>query len=223
MRLKSIMGAAALAATAMFGSSSASADMSFSLAPVADVARCGARCPQAIVADGEITDSTPTDFLAFVRARVGAGDIRSIVLLNSPGGKVVASMELGRMFRKVGAAAIVARAVEGGDGRSHIAAGRCFSACVYALMGGRKRVVPTQSQVGVHRMFAVESSIDPAGGSLKQRRFDDGNMRGVLARYSSSMGVSTDLINKAEQTPTDSIHVLSSQEVARWRLGSTRF
>jgi hypothetical protein len=211
---------------ALFASAPATADMSFRLTPVVDAARCGAHCPMAIVADGEIVDSTPDAFLAFVKSNAGAGDVRSIVLLNSQGGKVVASMELGRVFRKVGAATIVARVVAGEDGRGRLVAGRCFSACVYALMGGRKRVVPAQSLVGIHRMFAIEGSgADPAGGGAtsRQRRFDDGGMRDVLARYSSAMGVSRDLINKAEQTPTDSIHVLSAQEVARWRLGSSRF
>ena len=205
-------------------STAARAEMTFRLTPVVDAARCGARCPLAIVADGEIVDSTPDSFLAFVQSNAGAGDVRSIVLLNSPGGKVVASMELGRVFRKVGAATIVARAVSDDAGQGRLASGRCFSACVYALMGGRKRVVPAQSVVGIHRMFAVEGGADPAGGGgARGRRFDDGGMRGVLARYSTAMGVSRDLINVAEQTPTDSIHVLSAQEVARWRLGSSRF
>jgi hypothetical protein len=32
-------------------------------------------------------------------------------------------------------------------------------------------------------MFAIESGVDPAGGGLRQRRFDDGGMREVLSRY----------------------------------------
>lgn len=199
----------------------AAADMRFSLTTIGG--SCGSKCPQAIVADGEITDSTPDEFIAFVRANSRARDVRSVVLLNSPGGKVVASMELGRVFRKVGAATVVARAVSDGDGRSHLTAGRCFSACVYALMGGRKRVVPAQSLVGIHRMFALEAGADPAGGGGARRRFDNGDMRGVLSRYSEAMGVSRDLINMAERTPTESIHVLSPSEVQRWRLGSSRF
>ena len=138
-------------------------------------------------------------------------------------GKVVGSMDLGRVFRKIGALTIVARAVDGSDGVAHIAQGRCFSACVYALMGGRKRIVPDRSLVGIHRMFALEGAVDPAGGRVIERRFDDGNMRNVLARYSSEMGVSRELINKAEQTSTDTIHVVSPQELTRWRLGSSRF
>ncbi len=222
MRMKTILAGAAMALLAAGFCAPARAEMTFSLASLGGA--CGARCPQAIVADGEISDSTPDEFLSFVRSHARSGDVRSIVLLNSPGGKVVASMELGRVFRKVGAATIVARAVTDSDGRSHLAAGRCFSACVYALMGGRKRVVPTQSLVGVHRMFALEAGVDPAGsGGGARRRFDNGDMRGALSRYSQAMGVSGDLINTAERTPTDSLHVLSPQEVARWRLGSSHF
>lgn len=222
MALKAFTTGAAAALSMLVLGGPAQADMRFSLTTIGGA--CGARCPQAIVADGEITESTPDEFISFVRANSASRDVRSVVLLNSPGGKVVASMELGRVFRKVGAATVVARAVDEGDGRSRLTAGRCFSACVYALMGGRKRVVPAQSQVGVHRMFALEAGADPAGGGGgARRRFDNGDMRSVLSRYSEAMGVSRDLINTAERTPTESIHVLSPNEVARWRLGSTRF
>jgi hypothetical protein len=221
MALKAFMTGAATAFSMLVLGGAAQADMRFSLTTIGGA--CGARCPQAIVADGEITESTPDEFIAFVRANSRARDVRSVVLLNSPGGKVVASMELGRVFRKVGAATVVARAISDGEGRSHLTAGRCFSACVYALMGGRKRVVPAQSLVGVHRMFALEAGADPAGGGGARRRFDNGDMRSVLSRYSEAMGVSRDLINTAERTPTESIHVLSPNEVSRWRLGSTRF
>lgn len=223
MRMKSTLAGAAMALLTAGFSAPAQADMSFRLVSVQD-GDCGAHCAQAIAADGEISDSTPGEFIAFVRAHARSRNVRSVILLNSPGGKVVASMELGRVFRKVGAATVVARAVEAGDGRVHLAAGRCFSACVYALMGGRKRVVPAQSLVGIHRMFALQAGADPAGGGATyRRRYDNGDMRNALARYSKSMGVSRDLINRAEHIPPDSIHLLSRSEVARWRLGSSHF
>ena len=216
---------AALAALAAFAAlcGPARADMSFHVVQIGGGSGCGARCAMAISADGDITDSTAQEFLDFVRANSGTHNLHSVVLINSPGGKVVGSMDLGRVFRKIGALTIVARAVDGSDGVAHIAQGRCFSACVYALMGGRKRIVPDRSLVGIHRMFALEGGHDPAGGQVIERRFDDGNMRNVLARYSSEMGVSRELINKAEQTSTDTIHVVSPQELTRWRLGSSRF
>lgn len=220
MRLKFLSWATAGLVACMVMSVSARAEMSFRIVSIGSDT-CGPRCGTAVAAEGDITDSTAENFIAFVQANPRR-DLHSVVLLNSPGGKVLGSMEFGRVLRRIGALAIVARAVEQ-DGVTRIAQGKCFSACVYALMGARKRIVPTQSQVGVHRMFALESSVDPAGGQLRQRRFDDGAMRNVLARYSSEMGVSRELINKAETVSTDSIHVLSPKEVARWRLGSSRF
>src|SRR5437660_6605798 len=137
--------------------------MSFRLLPLEDASRCGNQCAQAIVADGEITNSTPQEFLSFVSRNV-QGNVRSVVFLNSAGGRVVASMELGQLFRKLGVAAIVARAGQTYGGTA-LAAGHCYSACVYALMGGRKRVIPPQSKVGVHRMFQYQASLDATGGA----------------------------------------------------------
>ena len=222
MRLKFVSWVTGALAAASLFCAPARAEMTFSIVSVGGAAGCGARCAQAVAADGDITDSTAGEFLSFIRSH-SSRDLHSVVLINSPGGKVVGSMEFGRVLRKIGALAIVARPVVDSSGQVHIAQGRCFSACVYALMGARKRIVPKQSMVGIHRMFAVDYSVDPAGGRQQQRRFDDGNMRDVLARYSSEMGVSRELINKAEQTSTDSIHVLTPAELSRWRLGSSRF
>ena len=194
------------------------ADMSFTLVTVGDAARCGDRCPLAIAAEGEITNATPDEFVSFVRSNARS-DMRSVVFLDSPGGKVVSSMELGQAFRRLGIAAIVARPTDGSGSR--IAAGRCFSACVYAFMGARKRVIPPQSRIGIHRMFSYDASADPAGGTLRSMRHDDGGMREILARYSTMMGVSRGLIDAAEQTSSETIHVLSPSEIARWHLGAS--
>ena len=193
-------------------------DMTFSLVRVGDRAECGGGCPLAIAAQGEITNSTPQDFVSFVAGNAGSG-VRSVVFLDSPGGKVVSSMELGQAFRRLGVAAIVARPLQGSGTR--FAAGRCYSACVYALMGARKRVIPPQSKVGIHRMFSYEGFVDPAGGTGRTVRHDDGGMRELIARYSTSMGVSRGLIDAAEGTASSDIHVLSPSEIARWRLGAS--
>ncbi len=193
-------------------------DMSFRLATLT-AGQCGGQCPQVVAAEGEIVEETPDAFASFLRSHVGGGRLHSILLIDSPGGKVVASMELGQVLRKLGMAVIVARIAESGV----LVSGRCYSACVYALMGGRKRVIPPQSSVGVHRMFNYTSGINPAGGEpVRERRYDDGGMRKALSRYSAMMGVSGDLISFAERTSPDRIHVLSAAEIARWRLGSPK-
>jgi hypothetical protein len=213
---------ATLALSAFALPAQAEQPMSFRLLPLEDSSRCGSQCAQAIVADGEITNSTPQEFLSFVGNNL-QGNVRSVVFLNSPGGRVVASMALGKVFRKLGIAAIVAQAGQTYGGTA-LATGHCYSACVYALMGARKRVIPPQSRVGVHRMFQYEAAFDPSsGGAAIYRRHDNGRMRAMLSRYSSEMGVSRSIIDNAERTSSDSIHMLSNGEIARWRLGQPKF
>lgn len=212
-----------LVAQSFFPSTSAFAeDMSFRVVGL-DAGGCGARCPQVIAAQGEIGEGTPDAFLNFVRENVGGGNLHGIVLLDSPGGKVVASMELGQAMRRLGMAVVVARpAAEQGSQNMALVSGRCYSACVYALMGGKKRVIPPQSRVGIHRMFNYSTSFDFSEGIVRERNYDDGGMRAMLARYASGMGVSPDLVNLAERTSPDQLYMLTSADIARWRLGSRK-
>lgn len=186
-------------------------------------AHCGGRCPQVISAEGEIDETTPDAFLSFVRENVGGGNLHGIVLLDSPGGKVVASMELGRALRRLGMAVIVARPSAQSAQTGDLVSGRCFSACVYALMGGRKRVIPPQSRVGIHRMFNYTTSFDFSEGLVRERNYDDGGMLAMLSRYSNMMGVNSELVTLAERTSPDQLRMLSGAEIARWRLGGRKF
>jgi len=185
----------------------------------------GASGARVIAVQGEINDDTPDAFLNFVSQNVGAGNVHGVVLLDSPGGKVVASMELGRAIRRLGMAVVVARpAVDSEDrGALSLASGRCYSACVYALMGGARRVVPPGSQVGVHRMFNYSTNFDLAeGGVVRERNLDDGGMRATLSDYARSMGVSKDLVMLAERTSPDQLYMLTGADIARWRLASRK-
>ncbi|MBV9221353.1 MAG: hypothetical protein JOY94_18185, partial [Methylobacteriaceae bacterium] len=127
----------------------AAAEMAFRLVPLGTTNFCGRSCVEIIAAEGEITDQTPEQFLAFASSNVGASQARNVLFLDSPGGNVVGALRFGRMLRKLGTAVVVARVIPGdGVQAGGIAAARCMSACVYALMGGKKRVVPPESQVG---------------------------------------------------------------------------
>lgn len=196
-------------------------EMSFRVVGV-NGGRCGAKCPQVIAAEGEIGDATPDAFVNFVAQNVGSGNLHGIVLLDSPGGKVVASMELGQAIRRLGMAVIVARPGAGSRDALDLVGGRCYSACVYALMGGARRVIPPQSRVGVHRMFNYSTSFDFSEGFVRERNLDDGGMRATLSRYASSMGVSPDLVNLAERTSPDQLYMLTGPDITRWRLGSRK-
>ena len=170
----------------------------------------GGLCGTSITAEGEITDATPADFRAFLGANAPAHRGRIVVFIDSPGGKIVAGIELGKIFRQLGVTASVARTGDSEQG-SALTGGICFSACVYALMGATRRIAPHDSKIGVHRMFAYD------GGA---RRYDDGQMAAMLRRYSNMMGVSPELIAATEQGTSDAIRILTPAEIARWRLAS---
>ena len=133
--------------------------------------------------------------------------------INSPGGKIVAGMGIGRIFRKIGVTAVVDRLAQGQEGASEPVGGICFSACVYALMGAKTRIVPSRSKVGIHRMFAHQG---------KSRRYDNGEMAAALRHYSDMMGVSPNLIAATEQGTPDTMRILTPAEIAKWRLAWPR-
>ncbi|WOJ89345.1 hypothetical protein RZS28_16335 [Methylocapsa polymorpha] len=186
--------------------------------------QCAGPCPEVITAEGEIADRTPGDFVNFVRGNSPGGNPNAVIFINSPGGKVVAAMELGKIFRRMGVSAVVGRPeprLDGGPIR--FSGASCFSACVYALMGAKTRVIPRQSRVGLHRMFAYESGADSGDvAGDRRRRFDDGRVAGVLERYSAMMGVSPGLVHAAEHGSFDGLRILTPSEIAKWRLGSPK-
>ena len=215
--------AAALSWGAFSGRSyAADSEMTFRLATLAG-GRCGAACPQVIVAEGIIEEGTPEAFIAFAKTAAVEARLRGIILLNSPGGRVVASMQLGAVFRKLHVAVAVARYEKLGE-LSGPTAGRCMSACVYALMGGAKRIVPPESQVGIHRMSTVDyGQTQPHQPSAPIVAYADDEMVSALARYAANMGVNPKLIRTAETISPDDIRILSPSEMRRWRLATAQF
>jgi hypothetical protein len=196
--------------------------MEFHLARVEENG-CTRDCPQIIVAEGVIEENTPQDFIDFVRSAADQPGARGVVLLSSPGGRVVASMRLGAALRKMRAAVIVARSLPQGD-RNLAIAGQCMSACVYAMMGGVKRIVPPESRVGIHRMSREEAgqgAARSAHGLTRSYASDD--MVDALADYAAQMGVNPTVIRTAEGISPDEIHILTATELRRWRLASPKF
>ena len=205
------------------GASSARAEeMTFQSVRMNDPAVCGGACPNAIAATGQITQNTAGRFVSFLQSQGGASN--TTVFLNSPGGSVLGSMEFGTLLRHLGATAVVGQIASDGQGGAVAVNGECFSACVYTLIGARRRIVPSRSLVGIHRMFLVEEGVDANGTTLvRHRRSDNGDMRSVLMQYSSQMGVNPGLIAAAERTPSSTLKILSQGEMRHWRLASSAY
>ena len=233
--LRSGVSAALAAATAFtvlpVAVARAAEPMTFELLTIAGPAPCHKRrCTEAevradvISAQGEITNDTADAFKAFVQQHASDPDFRPLVLLNSPGGTVVGAMKLGLMLRQFGSSVLVARA-RGTDGSEdlHVVSGYCMSACVYAFFGGKRRIIPPGSHLGIHRMAIYSHSFDFfGGGESTTRSYGTGELVDALSAYTKMMGVSPAVIAEAEQIEPEAIHIVTPKEIARWRLGTPR-
>src|SRR5271156_4786863 len=118
-----------------------------------------------ISAEGEITAETPAAFERFLDKDALIFK-RQAIVINSPGGSVVAAIRLGEIIRENHFLTTVARTVTSGRSifQGHIsysstAAGECVSACVFALAGGVERFLADGSRVGVHQISVDFKSI----------------------------------------------------------------
>ncbi len=158
--------------------------------------------------DGFIDSDAATRLTAVIeRERIAA----ATVYFNSPGGKLVAAMAVGRVVRSHGFSAVVG--VRTHDVRRP-AAGTCFSACPFALAGGVQRSMVGGSEIGVHR---AENSVPvPDEAAFQQRVWQD------ASAYLESMGIDAGLLALMSQASHEAIRPLTPQEAVRLRLINAR-
>lgn len=145
------------------------------------------------------------------------------VQLSSPGGNMVAGLDVGMTLR---ASQVATR----------VAAGReCASACFFAFLGGIVRTVDRSARLGVHMHSAAGS--DAYVGRLRQilgeRRLSvDDRIRlivllneqlaartaGMIATYVVRMGVRIEVFDPLFATPHFDIHWLTEQEMKRFNV-----
>lgn len=204
--------------------------MHFELVPLAPPSSCGQHCPKIITAEGEIDGDSVEQFVRFLKAHIRDRGLHAMVLLNSPGGSVEGSIKLGLVMRRLHIATVVARAEPvGASGPDQLLPGRCYSACVYAFMGGSKRVLPPGSIAGIHRAYMPGVGPDPVGHAIPQahrgpRASINPDVASIaIARYSRLMGISLNLLRTAEQVSPSSIHIVTRSEARRWHLAVSQF
>jgi hypothetical protein len=223
-------------------SSAAFAKMQFTAVPLGDTSVCGNRCPIVIQAEGQITRESAAEFVAFAKETSDKGKLLNMVLIHSPGGSVVGSLMLGSVLRTLGTTVVVARVNRGSTGffggfqqqkdsktgqvipQGAVTNATCNSACVYVVMGGRKRIIPADSRMGVHRMQSTENyGYDPVQGVVvTSKRAGTDDQVAVLKRYSRVMGIDPKLIDLAESIPHEEIRVLSATQIQSFKLGVQR-
>lgn len=196
--------------------------MTFQLMTIAGKGGCPRDCAEVIAAEGEIDNDTADRFVSFLSDHLQDRDLRPVVLIESPGGTVVGAMQLGTVFRHIGAAVIVGSTRPMGNGEeARVVPGACLSACVYAFVGGVRRVVPPVSRLGIHRMVINERVFGPDGTETREV-FGSKDIVASLAAYTRAMGVDPRMIDYAETISPDRLHIVTPREIARWRLGRPR-
>jgi hypothetical protein len=144
---RSFVGATLLASSllaAWVGSAAAADDprslpMAFQLRREGPADVCGSKCRSWISAVGSITADTPRQFEAFARANEVHG---AVMALDSGGGSVLGTLELGRMVRRFEIMTTVGRTLplpadKSGEARATLSPrADCESMCAFLLLAG---------------------------------------------------------------------------------------
>ena len=184
---------------------------------------CETRCRKWVAASGPITPESIRDFDLFAEVTPLQG---ATMVLESGGGSVIASLELGRKVRQLGMTTTVGRAiyVKAGPGeppRVKLSPrAECASMCVFVLLGGAQRIIPPESRVLVHQIWPGSKRSDPSAENYTA----DEMVRiqrdvGRIARYTVEMGGDIELFELAMRIPPwERLRSLTAAELRRTRL-----
>jgi ATP-dependent protease ClpP protease subunit len=128
--------------------------------------------------------------------------VGNTIWLASNGGDIDAAMVLGRILRRHGVFTIV-----GKDDQ-------CLSACVFAFMGGERRVVA--GRLGVHRPFFRSTQV----GTDRQARFR--NLQNVVRAYFDELDFPPALYEEVMAVPSESMKFLAPAEIKQFHLEGIR-
>ena len=185
---------------------------------------CQLHCGGWISAVGIVTSDTPKDFEDFAKGR----DLRgATVVLDSSGGSVNDSIELGRRFRNLGLMTAVGTSVQihtaQGDRRAVEPEAYCESMCVFLLLSGKVRYVPEAAHVRVHQIWMGDRADDAqaASYSAEDLMIVERDI-GRLAKYTFEMGGAGDLLALSLNVPPwEELHELSREELKLTNLVTT--
>jgi hypothetical protein len=185
---------------------------------------CGKMCRMWISAVGPVTDRTPDDFEAFAAQK----DVRGATLvLDSEGGSVVDTIELGRALRRLNITTTVGKTVIASvaDGSTTTAlspAASCESMCAFVLLGGARRYVPPEARILVHQIWLAKKRerSETASYTADEIVLVERDI-GSLARYTIEMGGGIELLETALRVPPwQPLYQLSSAEIQRTGLNN---
>lgn len=168
-----------------------------------------------VAAQGTITPDTPDR----LRRALEEHSVRYYVF-DSPGGNLVAALEMGNILREADAATGVGRTVPERDSNytSRLEPGRCASACAFAFLGGTTRLAQ-DGEIGVHQFYnavALETPENPifTALDLSANQF----LGALLINYAVDMGVDSRFVSAASLVPPTSMRWLSDSDLETWNV-----
>ena len=120
------------------------------------------------------------------------------VSLASGGGDIDAAMDLGRLLRRLGVFTLISRNDQ------------CNSACVFAFMGGERRMV--EGRLGIHRPFFPFTQDTPD----RPARFR--HLQRTLRDYIEELDFPSSLYEAVMRVPPESLQVLAPADLKRFYL-----
>jgi hypothetical protein len=203
---------------------------------------CGEGCDEWIAAEGGFDLGSAHRLRAFLAKFPGP---IPPIYFQSPGGIQEEAMAIGRLMHERGMTAGVARTLPYGCAPGRESEERCLalkrsgqmlaaelsstgatcsSACVYALLGAKVRLVAPDARLGVHASRRVHVYPD---GRLTRAAADDqerlADATSELKRYVREMGVDVALIEKAFKTKFTDAYFLSHTEIVRFGIDPRDF
>ena len=172
-----------------------------------------------IKAEGIIDENTPSDFKKFMGKQVHKGNI----VFNSDGGSLKAGIELGKIIREYGMQTSIGKTVPDyslskSGYISEIEKGKCLSACSFAFLGGVTRNA-TGGELGVHQFYQEYAISNPEFKNYNSYDLQAQQaITGYLVDYVTSMGVSSQFIVAASNTPPSSMKYLTEAELKEFKI-----
>ena len=227
--IRSIVGAMLLASSmlAAFAEAASASElrglpMAFEWRREGPANSCGTHCRAWVSAVGSISAETPRLFENFARSH----DIRgAVIAIDSGGGSVLGTLELGRMIRRLDMTTTVGRTIalpaEKGEARATLSPDAdCESMCAFLLLAGTRRFVPPEAHVLVHQIWLGDRRDDATAATYSaedimviQRDI------GRLVQFTAEMGGGADLIETALKIPPwERLRPLSAEELVRAKL-----
>jgi hypothetical protein len=185
---------------------------------------CQPDCKGWVSAVGIVTADSPKAFDDFARDRQLGG---ATIVLDSSGGSVNDAIALGRRFRGLGALTTVGATVRSqtaqGERARVVPEAYCESMCVFLLLAGKTRYVPSSSHVRVHQIWMGDRADDAKAATYTaQDLMIVERDIGRLAKYTFDMGGTGDLLSLALSVPPwEDLHELSRAELRLTNLATT--